>query len=110
MVYCYPPYPTSTSALGFIEGLIEWIIGVPMVAIANFIEGIAGSVTSAGQTDATDVIGFIGTTWNGSVASFSAFGIFAPIAAAFIWGVGILVLIFFIFKAVQLATRETEEA
>jgi len=107
--YVYPPFPSSTDPVTFIIGLIEWILEVPLVAIANFISGIEASATSAGQLDMTNIVGFIGQTWQNSISSFTAFGIFAPIAASFIWGAGIVVIIFFVFKAVQLMVRETEE-
>jgi len=107
--YVYPPFPSSTDPVTFIVGLIEWILEVPLVAIANFVSGIAGAVTTAGEVNATQIVGFIGQTWNNSVASFQPFGIFAPIVASMIWGAGIVVIIFFIFKAIQLMVRETEE-
>jgi len=107
--YTYPPFPTYTDPVTFIVGLIEWILEVPLVAIANFLTGIAGAVTTAGQVDTYQIIGFIGQTWNNSLQSFNAFGVLAPIIASIIWGAGIVIIIFFVFKAIQLMVRETEE-
>jgi len=108
-VYTYPPFPTSTSITIFLVQLIEWIIEIPIIAIANFFTGIAGSMTSAGESDTSSVLGFIGKAWDGSLQAFSGLGIFAPIVASLVFGIGILILIFFVFKAIQLAVRETEE-
>ena len=108
--YTYPPFPTTGQGLSaFLISLVEWVIEVPLIAIANIITGIGGSATTAGETSTTSVIGFIGQTWNQSIASFAQFGVLAPLIASLIWGLSIIVLIFFAFKAIQLATREIEE-
>jgi hypothetical protein len=108
-VYTYPPFPSSTNITTFLVQLIEWIIEIPIIAVANFFTGIAGSMTSAGESDTSSVLGFIGKAWDGSLQAFSGLGIFAPIVASLVFGIGILILIFFVFKAIQLAMRETEE-
>ena len=108
--YSYPAFPTFGSGIGaFFIALLEWLIEVPMIAIANFVAGVSGAVTNGTEASAGTIIGFIGDTWANSVNSFQQFGIAAPILASLVWGVSILILIFFIFKAVQLGVRETEE-
>ena len=108
--YSYPPFPTFGNGIGgFFIALLEWLIEVPFVALANFIAGVTGAVTNGTESSAGTIIGFIGDTWANSVNSFQQFGIAAPILASLVWGVSILILIFFIFKAVQLSLRETEE-
>lgn len=110
MVYAYPPFPsTSSGIVAFLVGLVEWVIEVPLIAIANFILSISGAASSAGANSTGAVFGFIASTWNNSIQAFSAFGVLAPILAALIWGIAFLILIFFIFKAIQLGIRETEE-
>jgi len=109
-VYKYPKFPTLGShPATFLLQLFKWILEVPLVAIANFLRGIAGAATSGSESSVSQVAGFIGTTWANSLSSFKSLGALAPIFASLIWGAGILILIFFVFKAVQLAMRETEE-
>ena len=108
--YSYPPFPNFGNGIAsFLISLLEWLLEVPLIAFANFLTGIAGAITNSSESSAGTIIGFIGQTWANSVASFKQFGILAPILASAIWGVSILILIFFIFKAVQLGVRETEE-
>ena len=108
--YTYPPFPTFGSGIGeFFINLMEWVIEVPLIAFANFLTGIAGAATNSSESSTGAIIGFIGQTWANSVASFQQFGILAPILASTIWGVSVVILIFFIFKAAQLGIRETEE-
>lgn len=111
MVYSYPAFPTYYGgSLGtFILQLLTWIISVPLIAAANFFISIIGSASAAGENSTSSVIGFIGATWNNSIQSFSSLGVFAPVIASLIWGLSVLILIFFIFKALQLGVRETEE-
>ena len=110
MLYSYPPFPNFSNGITtFIIQLFEWFIEVPLIAAANFFGGISDSITNSAETSSSSIIGFIGTTWDNSINSFKSLGIFAPIVASVIWGASILILIFFIFKALQLGIRETEE-
>ena len=110
MVYAYPPFPsTSSGIVAFLTGLVEWVIEVPLIALASFILSITGAASTAGANSTGAVLGFIGATWDNSIQAFSAFGVLAPIMAALIWGIAFLILIFFVFKAIQLGIRETEE-
>ena len=107
--YAYPNFPTYTSVTQFVIALLEWIILVPLTAIANFIIAIAGGLQQGGQSSAVSISAFIGETWNNSIQSFSSLGVFAIVVASLMWGLALMILIFFIFKALQLAIRETEE-
>lgn len=111
MVYPYPSFPTYYGgSLGtFILQLLIWIISVPLIAAANFFISIIGNASAAGENSTSSVIGFIGKTWNNSIQSFASLGVFAPVIASLIWGLSVLILIFFIFKAIQLGAHETEE-
>ena len=110
MIYSYPQFPSySNSLTTYIISILEWIFEIPLIAGANFFGGISNSITNSAETSSSSIIGFIGTTWDNSVNSFKSLGIFAPIVASIIWGASILILIFFIFKALQLGIRETEE-
>lgn len=107
--YTYPPYPTWSGGVGnFVIAMLEWIIELPLVALANFLYGIAGSATTGSETSITSITGFIGSVWQQSIASFTEFGVLAPILAALIWGAAIVILIFFIFKAFQVGAHEME--
>ena len=111
MVYSYPPFPSFAGGIGgFIIGLLEWVIEIPLIAIANAFIGVSQSATAAGETDTSSIIGFIGQTWQNSIDSFKQFGVLAPILAALIWGVALLILVFFIFKIIQLGEHEVEES
>lgn len=111
MVYSYPPFPTSNGGItGFVIAFLEWIIEIPLVAFANFFIGISGSATTAGESDTSSIVGFIGQTWQNSINSFQSFGVLAPVIASLIWGVALLILVFFLFKIVQLGEHEVEES
>ena len=110
LTFNYPNFPTTNNGItSWIIGLFEWIFEVPLVAIANLIAGIGTGFTTGAQTSADNVAGFVGTTFNNSLTAFQGFGVLAPIIASAIWGGAIIILIFFIFKAIQLGTREMEE-
>ena len=110
LTYSYPPFPNTNNGItNWIIGLFEWIFEVPLVAIANLIAGIGTGFTTGAQTSADNVAGFVGTTFNNSLSAFQDFGVLAPIIASAIWGGAIIILLFFIFKAIQLGTREMEE-
>ena len=109
--YAYPPFPilSGSNFSSFFFGLLEWVVEVPIIGIINLFLGLLGSFSN-GMDNSTQSIGsFIGSIFNQSVASFSPFGIFAPVLASIIWGLSILILIFFVFKAFQLSIREVEE-
>ena len=111
MVYSYPPFPSFSGGItSFVIGLLKWIIEIPLIAFANFFTGIAGSATTAGESDTSSIIGFIGQTWQNSINSFNSFGVLAPIIASLIWGLALLILVFFLFKIVQLGEHEVEES
>ena len=110
LTYSYPPFPNTNNGItSWIIGLFEWIFEVPLVALANLIAGIGNGFTGGAETSASNVAGFVGTTFNNSLTAFQGFGVLAPIIASAIWGGAIIILIFFIFKAIQLGTREMEE-
>ena len=110
LTFKYPKFPTTNKGItSWIIGLFEWLLEVPLVAIANRIAGIGTGFTTGAQTSANNVAGFVGTTFNTSLTAFQGFGVLAPIIASAIWGGAIIILIFFIFKAIQLGTREMEE-
>ncbi len=105
-----PAMPSSPSGFGiFILQILFWLIEEVFIGIANVFIQIFGGLASGAGSSAQSVTGFIGATWNQSVQAFSAYGIFAPIIAAAIWGVAVVILIFFIFKAIQLAMAETTD-
>ena len=109
--YSYPPFPSLSGSnfSSFFFGLLEWIIEVPIIGIMNLFLGLIGSFSTGIDNSSQNIGSFIGNIFNQSVASFSQFGIFAPILASMIWGLSILILIFFIFKSLQLSVREVEE-
>ena len=110
MIYSYPQFPSYNNSLTtYIISILEWIVEIPLIAGANFFGGISNSITTSAQTSSSSIIGFIGTTWDNSITSFRSLGIFAPVVASIIWGGSIVILIFFIAKALQLGIRETEE-
>lgn len=111
----YPPFPTysggvSASAIGsYILHLMLWFVEVPLIGIANVFIGFFDGVSSGAGSSASSIIAFPGQIFQSTVQAFSALGIFAPIAAAAIWGAALVILVFFIFKAIQLAMAETTE-
>ena len=107
--YAYPSFPSYTSVIQFVEALLEWMLLVPLTAIANFIIAIASGLQQGGQSSAVSISAFIGETWNNSIQSFSSLGVFAIVVASLMWGLALMILTFFIFKTLQLAIRETEE-
>jgi hypothetical protein len=110
----YPSFPKyssygSSNVGGYILALIFWFLSIPLVALGKFVEGLAGGVTSGASSSASSVLGFIGTEFVDSESSFSFAGPFAIVIASAVWGVAIIILIFFIFKGIQLALGMTTE-
>lgn len=114
-MYSYPPFPkysgeVTASGIGvYILGLILWFLKIPLIGIVNILVAIFSGIANGTSSSMTSIVSFPGQIFSQTVSSFSPFGIFAPIAAAAVWGVAIIILIFFIFKAIQLAAAETTE-
>lgn len=108
--FSYPPFPTYSGNIGdFLLNLILWFFSIPAVALGNFIAGIAGGITSGASSSSARVTGFIGFEFTKSEDAFTFAGPFAIILASIVWGIALLILIFFIFKAIQIAMHESED-
>ena len=111
----YPTFPTfpssvTASSIGlYVLHVIIWFIEIPLIGIANVFQGIFGGISSGATSSASSILGFPGQIFQSTKSAFSSLGIFAPIAAAAVWGVALVILVFFIFKAIQLAMDETTE-
>ena len=102
----YPGFPADTNIASEIIAILIWIIEIPTIALANVVIATMGDVGNAAGNSAAQIIAFPGAMFSQTENSFRAYGIFAmPISAA-IWGVSILILIFFIFKALQIGGDE----
>ena len=110
LAFSYPAFPTyNGNVASYLIGIVVWILSIPLVAIGNFVAGLAGGVTSGASSSASSVLGFVGTEFVDSEHDFSFAGPFAIVVASAVWGVAILILIFFIFKGIQLAISMTQE-
>ena len=106
MTLSYPPFPTDSSISAEIIALVLWMIEIPFIAVANVIIVAMSYIGSAMGSSAASIISFPGQIFAQTENSFKAYGIFAmPISAA-IWGVSILILVFFIFKIIQVSGDE----
>jgi hypothetical protein len=111
----YPSFPTysgsaTASAIGsYILQIVLWFVEVPLIGIANVFIAFFDGLSSGAGSSVNSIIGFPGQIFQSTIQAFSALGIFAPIAAALVWGVALVILIFFIFKAIQLALAESTE-
>jgi hypothetical protein len=103
----YPPFPAYNGNLAqTIIALVLWIIEIPLIAIANAIIAIAGGASSSAAQSLGIILEFPGQIFAQTESSFSAYGIFAPIIASLIWGATLIILIFLILKAFQIAGDE----
>ena len=106
-MFSYPSFPQWNGSISnLLLQIILWIVEIPLIAIGNVIIGVSGSVGNSIGSGASTVISFPATIFKQSEASFRAYGVFAPIIVSVIWGASIIILIFFIFKAVQIAGDE----
>lgn len=109
-LYSYPPFPPqpqSAAGIGnFILAFLIWIVEVPLITIANVIIGIGNGVSNSGQGTAEDIINYLGRSFQNSVSSLAIFGAAAPIVASIIWGTSIIIIVFLIFKAAQIAADQ----
>ena len=106
-MFTYPQFPQWNGSISnLLLQIILWIVEIPLIAIGNVIIGVSGSVGNSIGSGASTVISFPATIFKQSEASFRAYGVFAPIIVSVIWGASIIILIFFIFKAVQIAGDE----
>lgn len=110
LAFSYPAFPSYNGNVGsYLMSLLFWFLSIPAIAVGNFIAGLAGGVTSGASSSATSVLGFVGVEFVDSEHAFSFAGPFAIVIASAVWGVALLILIFFIFKAIQLALGMTTE-
>ena len=111
----YPSFPTipsniTASSIGsYVLQVIIWFIEIPLIGIANVFIAFFDGLSSGAGNSVNSIVGFPGQIFQSTESAFSSLGIFAPIAAAAVWGVALVILIFFIFKAIQLAMDETTE-
>lgn len=89
--------------------VLIWFIEIPLIGIANIFIDIFSGIGSGVGSSASSILGFPGQIFQQTEQAFSGFGVLAPILAALVWGIAFLILIFFIFKAIQLALEETTE-
>ena len=102
----YPNFPTGQSIQQELINIILWIIEIPVIAIANVFITIFSYIGNSAGSSAGEIIAFPGQIFQQTENSFRPYGIFAmPISAA-IWGISIIILIFFIFKALQIGGDE----
>ena len=107
MTIPYPNFPTYNGNLAqTIIEILLWMVEIPVIAIGNVIISVFGGVGTAASTTATDIISFPGAIFVQTELSFKAYGVLAPIIAAAIWGTSIIILVFLVFKAFQIATDE----
>jgi lipopolysaccharide export LptBFGC system permease protein LptF len=105
----YPPFPKwNGSITSLLMQIIMWIIEVPLIAVANVIIVVVKDIGNTLGSTGAIIIAFPATIFKESVASFSAYGVFAPIIASFVWGISIIILVFFVFKALQIGGSEME--
>ncbi len=105
-----PGMPSSPSAFGlFILQILFWILETIAIGIANVFIAVFGGFASGAGSSGQAVSGFIGATWDQSVHAFAAYGVFAPVIASAVWGISVLILVFFVFKAIQLSMAETTD-
>ena len=110
LAFSYPAFPTyNGNVASYLIGIVVWMLSIPLVAIGNFVAGLAGGVTLGASSSASSVLGFVGIEFVDSEHDFSFAGPFAIVVASAVWGVAILILIFFIFKGIQLALGMTTE-
>lgn len=102
----YPEFPANNNIANEIIALILWIIEIPMVALANVIITVFQYIGQSMGSSAGEILAFPGQIFQQTVNSFHQYGIFAPIIASIIWGIAIIILIFFGFKALQIAGDE----
>ena len=102
----YPPFPKDTNIAKELVNIIIWIFKIPVIAMANGIIGISGNITNGLSASAITIFSFPGQIFQQTVSAFKAYGIFAPVIAAFIWGISIIILVFMVLKAVQIGGDE----
>lgn len=110
MTYSYPPFPALPSSItgvgNFLLQLGIWFFSIPIITVANILISIgSGLGTSTGNTAST-IVDYLGVAFAQSENSLAMFGAFAPIIASLIWGVSIIIIIFMVFKAVQVGLNE----
>jgi len=105
----YPPFPQwNGSITTFLMQMILWIIEIPLIAIMNVIIAVVSDIGNTLGSTGAEIIAFPATIFKESVASFSVFGVFAPVIASFIWGTSIIILVFFVFTALHIGESEME--
>ena len=102
----YPPFPQNGNIARELVHILIWIFEIPIIAMAKGIIGISGNITNGLSSSAITIFSFPGQIFQQTVSAFKAYGVLAPIIAAVIWGISIIILVFMIFKAVQIGGDE----
>jgi hypothetical protein len=107
MTITYPPFPTYNGNLSqMIIQMVLWVIEIPLIAIGNGLILIIGGASSSASQSLGAILYFPGAIFVQTEDSFAAYGIFAPLIASLIWGVSIIIIVFLVLKAVQIAGDE----
>lgn len=107
MTISYPNFPTYNGNLAqTIIEILLWMIEIPIIAIGNVIITVFGGAGTAAANTTATIISFPGAIFLQTELSFKAYGVLAPIIASVIWGGSIIILVFLVLKAVQIASDE----
>lgn len=78
------------------------------MAFGNLLVGIFGGFTTGASSSASSVGGFIGTAFSDTENSLAPLGVFAIPVAAIVWGLGLVILVYFIMFIIGIVISQGE--
>ena len=109
----FPSFPSWDGNVNdlpvFVILVIIWVLEVPLIAVYDILVNIALSIISGADNTFTQMFGFMGTIFQDTQTQFAMLGIFAPVAAAAVWGAAALIFVYFFMWIVGMFIDQSEK-
>ena len=112
MVLTFPSPPTlgsGESITTFILQFLLWVIEIPVYGLVIVLETIFLAISNAVGSSIWGLFSILTGSFTETVQALSGFGIFASIIAAFIWGLALIIILWFANLAFHMFETDAEE-
>ena len=93
----------------YIKALFVYIIEVILYPFEYVVYGIGSGLGSGLQGLFYGLFSMVETTYKSTVNAFGTFGVLAPVIATFVWGVSLVIIVFFILMALHLVWQSVAD-
>ena len=112
MVLTFPSPPTlgsGESITTFILQFLLWVIEIPVYGLVIVLETIFLAISNAVGSSIGGLFSILTGSFTETVQALSGFGIFASIIAAIIWGIALIIILWFANLAFHVFVTDAEE-